>query len=848
MLRPALLSSLPSRLSHRLSSPLAAALLSTSTARLTVVPSEADVVVIGGGIIGTSTAYHLKKLNPTLDVVLLEQNKLTSGTTWHAAGLMVTFGSLSHTSTEWRKYTKELYETILEEETGMSTGFKPCGFIELASTHSRVHEMQRISSFNRFCGIDVHEITPLECQSHFPLLNTETIISGYYVPTDGRVNPYDACMAYAKGFKNMGGLVCEKTEVEDFEVVDNKVVGIKIKGGEKVKAKKVVNCTGMWSKQVMEKVGGISPNQAAEHYYLITEKMDAVDPDWPVIEDPEKHVYVRPEGGGLMLGLFEPIGTGWSLEGVSAESEFLELPPDWERMTPYLETAMSLIPATLEVGVKNFFCGPESFTPDNGPMLGESNVDNLFVASGLNSIGILSAGGVGRTMAHWIDKGYPDCDVTAVNANRFQPFQTTPKYREERVRETIGMTYLPHFPNKGYSTAIGIKKSPIHERLKYQTTAWRDVSGWAGAMYYADYEPEYGWGKENYHDTWKEEHEAVRNSCGLIDMSFMSKYLVQGKDAGAFLDNISTAKVDGPNDTITYCQWLDERGMMHADLTVTKMKDNEFMVVATDTQHQHTLQHMQKRIGEKNVVVTDVTGGYGYLNLQGPKSRELLQSLTSTDLSDNNFHFRTSKIIDIGYTMARCTRITYCGELGYEIYPTSEFAIDVYDTIMGSANPPKLVGLKALGSLRLEKGYRDYGHDVDNTDTVVESGLGFTCEMGRGFIGEEKVKEERTKNKGGKFTKRMVNLFSPAEECWLHHGELVLRDGVIMGEVRAGSHGFTLGGAVGLAMLESPEEGVFLNKKFLTSGKWEVQVGNEIYPLEVQLSPLYDPKNEKIKG
>ncbi|GMH64293.1 hypothetical protein TrST_g3631 [Triparma strigata] len=821
---------------------------SQSISSNTTVPSEADVIVIGGGIIGTSTAYHLKKLNPDLDVLLLEQNKLTSGTTWHAAGLMVTFGSLSHTSTSWRKYTKSLYSSILPTETTLSTGFKPCGFIELASTPDRVHDLRRVSAFNRHCGIDVRQITPEECLDRFPLLNIDDVLEGYYVPTDGRVNPCDACMSLARGFKDLGGIICENTEVKDFIISNNTVTGVTLSPFSSVAAKKVVNCTGMWSKQIMEKAGIVSPNQAAEHYYLITEKMDNVDPDWPVIEDPQKHVYIRPEGSGLMLGLFEPQGIGWSLDGVSNDFEFGELQPDWERMAPYLETAMSVVPATLEVGAKNFFCGPESFTPDNNPMLGETSVSNLYMASGMNSIGILTGGGVGRTMAHWIDKGYPDCDVTQVDCNRFHPFQNTRKYREERVKETIGMTYLQHYPNKGYSSAIGIKKSPIHSRLEKETVAWRDVSGWAGAMYYADFKPEYGWGKENYHEVWEAEHSAVRTSCGLIDMSFMSKFFVKGVDSGRFLSRLSTANVNGDSDTITYTQWLDSRGKMQADLTVTKLNDTEFLIIATDTQHNHVHLHMLRSIVDESVTVTDVTDSYGYINLQGPRSREVLQSLTDSDVSDENFPFKTSRIINIAETSCRVTRITYCGELGYEIYPSSSTSLSVYDALMSTPSPPKLCGLKSLSSLRLEKGYRDYGHDVDNTDTVVEAGLGFTVEMGRGFVGEDKVREERERNRGGKFIKRMVNVFVPSSSCFLYHGELVLRDGVVVGEVRAGSHGFTVGGAVGLAMLESPEEGVFLNKKYIESGSWEVLVGNDKYECEVSLQPFYDPKNLKIKG
>ena len=400
--------------------------------------------------------------------------------------------------------------------------------------------------------------------------------------------------------------------------------------------------------------------------------MSDVDPNWPVVEDPSSHVYVRPEGGGLMLGLFEPEGAAWNVSKIPDDFHFGEIEPDWERMTDYLGTSMDRVPRSLEVGAKKFFCGPESFTPDNGPVVGESpELPNYFVAAGLNSVGILSSGGVGRTLATWIATGAPDCDVTGVTPARFQPYQSTPSYREKRVEEAIGMTYMCHFPNKSYTSARGAKRSPIHSRVtdKFGSALYnRDVSGFESPMYYDTMQPVFSFFEENYHGIWRREHEACRESVALIDMSFMSKFLVQGRDAGKFLNSLSTANVDAADGSITYTQWLDERGKMQADLTVQKIEADVFMVVATDTQHRHVEAWMKKRLNENEVFATiaDVTGAFAFFSVQGPNSRKLLQSITGGAdgegggvLSDERFKFGEVKELTVGFAKFNAARITY---------------------------------------------------------------------------------------------------------------------------------------------------------------------------------------------
>ncbi len=819
-------------------------------------PQRARVVVIGGGVIGTSVAYHLAHLG-VRDVVLLERDRLTSGTTWHAAGLMATFGSTSETSTELRKYTRDLY-LRLESETGLATGMRQVGLIELAIEPGRLEEYRRVSAFNRHCGVEVHEISAREVADLWPLARTDDVLAGFYIPADGRVNPVDVTMSLARGARQQGARIIEGVPVTGFLTSKGTVTGVRTPQGD-IEAEFVVNCAGMWARQLGELAGVSIPLQAAEHYYLLTEPIAEVDRNWPVLEDPANYGYFREEGGGLMLGMFEPVCAPWKVEGIPPDFSFGELPPDWDRMGPFLEKTMSRIPISSQVGIRKFFCGPESFTPDLAPVIGEApELRNYFVAAGLNSIGILTAGGIGRLIAHWITTGWPDMDVTGMNIDRLHPYQATAEYRATRTVESLGMVYATHYPGRSMRTARGAKLSPIHHRLTEQRAFFRDVSGWEGADWYAaaDSIPaggapdpgELSWGRQSWYGNWEAEHRACRDGVILMDMSFMAKFAVQGRDAGRELERLSANRVSAEPGLTTYTQWLNEAGRLEADLTVTRLAEDDYYVVASDTAHRHVRTWMQRQFAASgaHAFVTDVTSGYAQINIQGPRSRELLAAVTTADVSDEAFGFRAARHIDIGFARLLCIRITYLGELGYELHIPAEQAVHVYDRLVEAGHEHGLrhAGLKALSSLRMEKGYRDYGHDIDNTDTVLEAGLGFAVALDKpgGFIGRDAVAAQKA---AGPLTRRLAQVLLTDPEPLMFHAELVRRHGVDVGYIRAASYGWTLGGAVGLAMIESGGERV--DQAWLDAGTWTVQIGDRSWPARLSLRPLYDPASKRVR-
>ncbi|HET7066573.1 MAG TPA: FAD-dependent oxidoreductase [Nocardioides sp.] len=815
----------------------------TPTAATSALPDRARVVVIGGGVIGCSVAYHLAHEGWT-DVVVLERDRLTSGTTWHAAGLMTCFGSTSETSTGIRLYSRDLYAR-LEAETGVSTGFRPVGLIEAAADADRLHEYRRVAAFQRHLGLEVDEIGPREMSELFPWARTDDLLAGFHVPGDGRVNPVDLTQSLARGAKSLGVRVVEGVRVEDVLVADGEVRGVRLETGETVESEYVVNCTGMWARELAERSGVVIPNQAAEHYYLITDTIEGIDPDGPIFEDPASYGYYREEGGGMMVGLFEPHAAAWSVDGIPRDASFTTLKPDWDRMGPFLETAMARVPVTLEAGVRTFFCGPESFTPDLTPAVGEApHLKGYFVAAGMNSVGVLSAGGLGRVLAHWIIGGVPDVDVTAWDVARFRADQLDPAYRRERTTEILGTVYAAHTPGKQLHTMRDRLLSPVHDRLVAYGGYLREVSGWEGADWFAGpgnvAEAEPTWGRAPWFEQWEAEHRTVREGVGLMDMSFMAKFAVTGPEAGAMLDFLSVGDVNGDPGWITYTQWLNDDGRIEADLTVSKLADDRFWVVASDTAHGHVAAMLRRAARGREVIVEDETTSYAQLNVQGPLSRDVLAALTDADLSTKAWPFRGVRDVEVAGVPVTCARITYLGELGYELY-VADRALELYDALAAGAGVQP-VGLKALASLRMEKAYRDYGHDIDNTDCPLDVGLGFAVAWDTDFRGKAALEKRRADFPS---TRRLVQIRLADPEPLLYHAEPVLRDGEVVGYVRAASYGWTLGASVGLAFVTGDER---VTRDLLDAGTWEVDIAGERYAAEVSLRPMYDPTSARVRA
>ena len=811
-------------------------------------PTQAQVVIIGGGIIGTSIAYHLAKLG-WQDVVLLERKQLTAGTTWHAAGLIATAGFASETSIEMAKYTRDLYQT-LEAETGQATGFVPIGLLQTATNKEELEFKRRGQDYARRYGIEIAEISPAEVKKMWPLLRTDDLIAGFLNPGDGRINPIDVTMALAKGAKNGGIKIFEDVAVTAINTDKNRISGVMTDQGE-IKAEIVINAAGMWGREVGKMVGVNVPLQAAEHYYLITEPIEGIHGDLPIVEDPQAYSYIREEHGGLMIGLFEPVAAPWGMQGYPKDFSFGEIDPDWDRMMPYIEKAMERVPITKDTGVKKFFCGPESFTADLSSIMGEApDVKNFYTCAGFNSLGILLGGGAGQIMANWIVDGYPSVDIAEISIERTMPFQNTPQYLHDRTVEMLGMIYEVGYPNKQFKSARNVRHSILHDRLKKAGAYFGTTKGWEYPDWFAPQgvEPkvEYSFKRQNWFEYHAAEHKACREDVVVMDLSFMSKFLVQGRDAEKTLNWICANNMIVPVGKIVYTQFLDERGKLQGDVTITRLAEDKYLVISSDAAHNQTHNWLEKHIpDDAHVFVTDVTSGYAHLNIQGPKSRELLSRITNADLSNEAFPYMTGREIDIHYANVLAIRITYQGELGFELYLPPEFTPTVYDKIIeaGADLGLKNAGIQTLYSLRGEKAYRDFNNDINSLDTPLEAGLGFFVKLDKpgGFIGRDAVMRQKEE---GILKRRHVQFLLNDPEPMLYYNEVIYRDGIIVGDVSSGSYGHTLGGAVGLGFV-SCEEGV--TKDYINSGNWEIQIAGIKYPATASLRPMYDPKNERIK-
>ncbi len=812
-------------------------------------PGRAQVVIIGGGIIGNSVAYHLTKLGWN-DVVLLERDRLTSGTTWHAAGLVVSGGMTTQTLAWMAKYSRDLYE-VLEEETGLSTGFRPVGYLQTASTKERTHKLRREADFMRLMGIDREEISGAEVAALWPQVDASEVITGFYTANEGRADPYNVAMSLAKGARLGGAQILEGVGVLGITKEDDRVTGVVIDGGV-IEADYVVNCAGMWARQVGAMAGVSVPLQAIEHAYLITEPIEGVSADLPIFEDPDRFAYYREETGGLMVGLFEPVAAPWSLDKIPDDFSFGEIPSDWDRLAPFLEYAMEILPGLENVGVRKLFTGPESFTPDNGFLMGEApELANFFVAAGFNSLGILTGAGAGSIVASWIADGVPPIDVTDVDIARMSPFQTNRPYLAERSVELLGRLHSTgSWPHSHPTTARNVKRSVIHERLEKAGAHFSESSGWENASWFApvdaDIEFKFTYARQDWFEFHAAEHRAVRSAVALFDLSSMSKFLVQGPDAEATLNLLSGNNIAVPVGQCVYTQWMNARGGIQADVTVTRLAEDRFLVVAAEMFHRRVeaILHRGSAV-DARVQVTDVTSGYTLLSVQGPWSRDLLSEVTLADLDNAAFPYYTAQQIDLHHGLGLALRMSFVGELGWELYVPTEFALSVYDRIIevGSEFGLLHAGMETLESTRTEAGRLDYGLDMENSDSPLEAGLGFAVDFDKpgGFVGREVLLAQREERP---YKSRLVQFLLEDPEPLLYGEEPILRDGDPVGYLRSGAYGHTLGGAMGFGYVEN-DAGVTAD--FVKAGNFEIQVAGACYSAKASLRSMYDPQNLRVR-
>ncbi|MGA8707293.1 MAG: FAD-dependent oxidoreductase [Steroidobacteraceae bacterium] len=810
-------------------------------------PTQARVVIIGGGVIGCSIAYHLTRLG-WRDVLLLERKQLTCGTTWHAAGLLTTLRD-TITQTRLAKYTQDLYRG-LEAETGQATGVISCGSIQLAATQDKAEEMRRGVNIARSFGVEGHEISPAEVQRLWPLADVSDLAAAFHFPGDARANPADVTQALARGARAGGATLLEHTRVTGIRQNDGRVTGVDTERGP-VDAEIVVNCAGMWARQVGALAGVNVPLQAAEHYYLISEPVDGVQPLLPILRDPCNGAYIREEAGKIMLGLFEPVAKPWGQHGIPEDFCFGDIPPDWERMYPHIEKAMRRVPLLNDTGIKLLFCGPESFTPDHNYIMGEApELRNFFVAAGFNSLGILSGGGAGFVMAQWIADGHAPMDVWSVDIRRLHAWQNNSRYLLDRTVESLGIGYQDHWPFRQWQSARDVKKSILHDRLAAAGACFGESAGWERPNWYAveGQKPryEYGWGRQNWFHNNAEEHRAVRERVGLFEQSSFAKLLVQGRDAESVLNRIATASVSVPPGRIVYTQFLNTRGGIEADLTVARLAPDRYLVITAAFTQTHVESWIRRHTpADAHCLLTDVSDAYAMLNLQGPAARALLQQLTPQDLSNEAFPFGSCREIAIGYQKALAVRLTYVGELGWELYVPTPFALPVYDALVaeGARHGLRHCGYHTLNSLRIEKAYRDWSHDIGPDDDPLQAGLAFTCAWDKpgGFIGREAVLQRRA---AGTPTRRLVQFQLEDPSALLYHNEPIFRDGSSNGYTTSAMYGHTLGAAVALGYLEHPQG---VSDEFVRSGRYEIQIDTRRIPARASLAPLYDPKSLRLR-
>jgi 4-methylaminobutanoate oxidase (formaldehyde-forming) len=804
-------------------------------------PTRARVVIIGGGVIGCSTAYHLAKLGWT-DVVLLEQGTLSCGTTWHAAGLVGLLRA-SESGTKLVQYSTELYAG-LEAETGLSTGYRQCGGLIVARTEDRMVQLRRTAATAAAFDLECEMLTPQQAREKWPVIAIDDLLGAIWLPQDGRANPSDLTLALAKGARTRGVRVHEHVRVTGVEMVEiprgRRVTGVRTDDGY-IEAEVVVNCAGQWAKALGDQVGVTVPLHSAEHFYVVTDQLDGVHPDLPILRDPDGYIYVKEEVGGLVVGGFEPVAKPWVAPSeIPYPFEFQLLEEDWDHFSVLMDAALERIPALEHTGIRKFYNGPESFTPDNQFLLGQApGLAGYFVGAGFNSVGIASAGGAGRALAEWVAEGEPSMDLTGVDVRRFSAYAADESWLRSRVAEILGLHYAVPWPNREPETARDVRLSPLHERTTAAGATFGTRNGWERPLYFGP-PLDYRWDKPAWLEHSASEHVACRTAVAVFDQTSFSKYAVSGRDALRALQWVCAADVDVSVGQAVYTPWLNERGAYESDVTVTRTAASEFLVVSSAATTVRDLAWLDEHLEKgADVNVDDCSDDFAVLGVMGPRSRELLSRLTDAEL-DDAFPFGASRPLDLAGARVRATRMTYVGELGWEVLVPNETAVAVYDALHDHGADLGLVdaGYSAIESLRLEKGFRAFGRELTPDYTPVEAGLVFATALSghKDFLGRTALAERRERLKSPGPRRRLVSFVVDDPDAMLWGGELALRHGEPVGQVTSAAYGATLGAAVGLAYLRRDAP---ITSDWLAQGGFQVDLAGDRLPITPTLkAPL----------
>ena len=812
---------------------------------MSTLPSSSKVIVIGGGIVGCSTAYHLGKLG--VETVLIERKKLTSGTTFHAAGLVGQLRSNANI-TQLLGYSVELYDR-LEKETGQATGWKMNGGLRLACNQERWTEVKRQATTAHSFGLDMQLLSPKEAQDLWPLMDVSDVVGAAFLPTDGQANPSDITLSLAKGARMGGVQILEDTRALRVVVEKGVIIGVETDKGL-IACEKVVLCGGQWSRDFAAQSGVNVPLVSVEHQYMVTEPIKGVTPDMPTLRDPDRLTYYKEEVGGLVMGGYEANPIPWAIDGIPKGFHYTVLDSNFDHFEQIVELALGRVPALETAGIKQLLNGPESFTPDGNFILGEApELKNFFVGAGFNAFGIASGGGAGMALAEWVAKGAPPFDLWPVDIRRFGRPHFDTDWVRTRTLEAYGKHYTMAWPFEEHSSGRPCRKSPLYDTLLARGACFGEKLGWERPNWFAHEGQEacdiYSFGRQNWFENVGEEHRAAREAAVLIDQTSFAKFTLKGPDAEAALSWIAANDVSGPVGKLTYTQMLNDHGGIECDLTCVRVAEDEYYIVTGTGFATHDFHWISSNIPEgMNAQLVDVTSGHSVLSLMGPKARDILQAVTRNDVSNAAFPFGTAQVIGIAGCPVRALRLTYVGELGWELHLPTEYAATVYQTLTaaGAAHGLRDAGYRAIESLRLEKGYRAWGSDIGPDHTPDEAGLGWAVKLKKNNDFKGRAAAEKQRREG---VRKILAGFTAAPDVVLSGRETIYRNGERVGWLSSGGYGYTIEKSIGYGYVRSSDP---IDAGFVMAGDYELEVATERVACEVHLAPLHDPEMTRIKG